>query len=377
MSCQDIVKVTGQHQVFFGVGTIAWSIDQFKQAAQFSKDHGIDTVLLKTADGGNWWYGGMDGYRQRRDAIKAEGVGVIPYTYSYGNKYNYLYGEIAILKSFMQEDGIVCADMETEWNGQSDWASHLCSQMQGQYGIFLVSTWANPNDQNWRGVIAALNPCVDAYLPQQYTNYLATCWSQFGAAGATCLQPTLHMTDEFGSNDPVSIAKAAYDQGHAAISVWYHETAVANPDLLDQVLSAFPKTIQQEEETSMIIDISTPGINAYFEATNDPQIWKCKQTGFIIGHGILSFYRKFGGDSLCGLTYLGLPTSNELGTGIPGVVDQEFERGKVRYDAGHVAGPPPGAGPAYLLFRQAPDNALAQENATLKTKIANAVKDLQ
>jgi hypothetical protein len=199
-------------------------------------------LLIKTADGGNWWYGGLSGYHNIRNAIHAEGIGCIPYTYSYGNKYNALDAEIDILIALLQSDGVACADMEAEWNGQTAWASHLASRIQGK-GMFLVSTWADPSAQNWIGVLQALNPCVSCYLPQQYNNYLATFWGEFGNAGAACLQPTVNLLQDFGPNDPVAIAKAAHSQGHTSLSVWYHETAVANPTLLDQIFAAFPKTL--------------------------------------------------------------------------------------------------------------------------------------
>lgn len=239
MSCQDVAKVTGQRLLFLGVDTANWALSQFQQAAQFARAHGIDSLILKTADGANWWYGGINGYRQIKDVLQTAGVGVIPYTYSYGNKFNALDAEIDILIALMQDSGVVCADMETEWNGQAGWASHLASRMSPLQGVFLVSTWADPNLQNWQGVLQALSPCVDAYMPQQYNNFLASCWQQFGSV---CLQPTLEMTQDAGANDPVAIAKAAYQRGHTAISIWHYGTAVSNPTLLDQILSAFPKT---------------------------------------------------------------------------------------------------------------------------------------
>lgn len=368
MSCIDVAKVTGQRLLFLGTSTAGWSLAQFQQAAQFAKAHGIDSLLLKVADGANYWYDGIAGYRPIRETIEAEGMGVIPYTYSYGNKYGALDAEINILKSFLQEDGVVCADLETEWNGQTAWASHLASQIQG-HGTFLVSTWADPSLQNWTGVLKALNPCVSAYMPQQYNNYLATFWQEFGASGAACLQPTINMTQDFGANDPVAIAKAAHDQGHTAISIWYYETAVANPTLLDQILAAFPEGGQ-----SMSIDLSTPGVSSYYEGSTD--IWQCKQTGFAVGHGILSFYQKFGGDALCGITHLGLPLSDEVGvSNHPGVVYQRFERGVLCYDPGHVIDSPPQTGDTYLLhidkgIGQDPQVAqLALENAQLKAQI--------
>jgi hypothetical protein len=345
MTCADIAKLTGQHLLFLGVQTANWSLPQFTQAAQFAKAHGVDTLLLKSADGGNSWYGGMSGYRQRRDTIRAEGVGCIPYTYSYGNTYGVLNTEIAILKSFMDEDGVVCMDAEAEWNGEVSWAQHLCSSMLGYPGIFLVSTWADPSLQNWLGVLKAMSPCVDAYMPQVYSNYLAPFWVQFGASGATCIHPTVDMSQEAGPNDPVAIARAAYTQGHTALSVWHHDLAVSNPGLLDAIFAAFPKTLQEDQP--MTIDLSNGTVASHF-VTAPNGAWHCPKTNATIGGAILAFYQKFGGDALCGLTYAGLPTTSEIGvTGKAGVVYQKFERITLVYDPGHALDFPPGSGSVY------------------------------
>lgn len=352
MSCQDIAKVIGQHLLFLGVDTAGWNLAQFSQAARFAKTHGVNSLLLKSADGTNVWYGGMNGYRQRRDAIKAEGVGVIPYTYSYGNKFGAINTEISILKSFMQEDGVVCMDAEAEWNGKVSWAQTLCASMLNYPGIFLVSTWADPSLQNWQGVLQALNPCVDAYMPQQYSNYLAPFWTQFAASGSACIQPTVDMSQEAGPNDPVALARAAHTQGHTALSVWHHGLAASNPGLLDAIFAAFPK--QEIEEQAMTIDLTNPDVATYFKATGDDAIWQCKQTGFLVGHGMLSFYQKFGGDALCGLTYLGLPQGPEIPiTGHPGSVYQKFERGTAVYNPDHSFDFPPKSGPVYVAHTDA------------------------
>ena len=238
---QDIIKATGQHLLFLGANTFKWSLDQFKQAAIFAKAHGIDSLLVKVCDGTTLWYGNMGGFGLIRATILEQGVGVIPYAYSYGNKFGALDSEITLWLPYLQECGVFCMDAEAEWNGQTAWATQLCSRMQGQPGLFLVSTWADPSLQNWQGVIKALAPCTSIFMPQQYTNSLATYWQQFGANGATWLQPTVDLTNEFGTNNPVAIAKAAYAQGHTALSVWYYDTAVANPGLLDAIYAAFPK----------------------------------------------------------------------------------------------------------------------------------------
>jgi GH25 family lysozyme M1 (1,4-beta-N-acetylmuramidase) len=104
----------------------------------------------------------------------------------------------------------------------------------------------------------------------------------------------------------------------------------------------------QEEDTVKTIDLSDPTVASHF--TGGPDIWQCKDNKFVIGHGILGFYQKFGGDALCGLTYLGLPTSNELAvTGHPGVVYQRFERGVLAYDGQHTLDSPPASADVYLM----------------------------
>lgn len=251
-TCQDVAKVTGQRLLFLGVDTINWNLTQFTQAAQFAKTHKIDTLMVKVADGGNTWYNGISGWQDIKKAIQAQGVGAIPYTYSYGNKYGALSTEINLLKAYIADSGVVCADMEVEWNGCIDWAETLCAAMLPVPGIFLVSTWGNPVEQNWSGVIQALNPCVNAYMPQMYTNYLASCWHEYGALGAACIAPTVMIGNDFGPNDPVAITAATHSQGHTAISIWYYDLAVANTGLLDNILNAFPVNvaIQGDDEVT-------------------------------------------------------------------------------------------------------------------------------
>lgn len=108
------------------------------------------------------------------------------------------------------------------------------------------------------------------------------------------------------------------------------------------------------EEETMVIDLATPRVSDYFQATGDPAVWKCIKTGFLVGHGILGFYQKFGGDALCGLTYLGLALSNEIAiTGHPGSVYQKFERGTVVWNPDHTFDSPPNSGPVYMAHTDA------------------------
>jgi N-acetyl-anhydromuramyl-L-alanine amidase AmpD len=110
------------------------------------------------------------------------------------------------------------------------------------------------------------------------------------------------------------------------------------------------------EGVPAMITLQTPRVSDYFtSATSDGSTWSCKQNGFLVGHGILTFYQQFGGSALCGLTYLGLPLSNETQvTGKPaGVVYQKFERATVLYDPNHTVDLPPGSGAIYLAHTDA------------------------
>jgi hypothetical protein len=241
VNAQDLIKITGQRSLFLGITSFNWSPAQFQDVARFARSHGVDSLLVKVADGTNVWYGGMSGWHDRRNAILAEGVGAIPYMFSYGNKFGALDDEIDIMIAHLRDNSIMCADMEGEWDGQAQWAQHLTSRVSQVPGTFLVSTWADPSLHAWQGVIRALAPATTVFMPQQYNNYLATFWAEFAANGATWLQPTVQLTQDFGANDPVAIARNAHDQGHTAISVWYYEAAAANPGLLDAVYATFPK----------------------------------------------------------------------------------------------------------------------------------------
>lgn len=236
-----LASVTGQRLMFLGVGTQNWVAAQFDEAAQFAVSMGIDTVLLKVADWTNVWYGGIDGYHARKSHFTAMSVRVIPYTYSYGPSGGALDGEINILKTFMQDSGMVCMDAESEWNGQVDAARHLCEQMREVPGTFLVSTWADPQYQRWNDVLAMLAPVTDAFMPQIYSNNLV---AYFDASQMTRYPniPTYSLTtDQPGmANDPVAAA-AHYSAMYPIFSLWHYGTCRANPELTKQIIAAVPR----------------------------------------------------------------------------------------------------------------------------------------
>lgn len=138
-------------------------------------------------------------------------------------------------------------------------------------------------------------------------------------------------------------------------------------------------TYLQEEET-MSIDLSQPDVAAFFEANGEQ--WHCKTTNCILMGGILDFYRSYGGNGLCGLTYLGLPLTNEIVLNSvpnhPEITIQRFERGVLTYDPNHKLDSVPGAGPIYPLHLdrepgQDPRvSQLLQDKAGLESQLAQA-----
>lgn len=143
-----------------------------------------------------------------------------------------------------------------------------------------------------------------------------------------------------------------------------------------------------EEDMPITIDLNKPEVARYFELANTQGTqWRCRLTGKIIQFGILDAYKGYGNSALCGLTYLGLPQSNEVPLpGIPGAVKQYFERGTLIYDVAHANDSPPGAGAVYaahLYTGPAQDPRVAQiaplqsQVAQLQTQLAQLQAQLQ
>jgi hypothetical protein len=231
--------------LFIGVESQNWTLSQFQAATNNARLLGITAVIVKIADGTTQWYSGIGGWSSVLAAIKAEGIMPIPYTYCYGDTFGGLSGEIAILKAVMSTAGIVVADMEVQWNGQVGWAQTLAAQLSSAPGIFAVTTWADPNLQNWQGVIQALKPCVDFWLPQVYTDYLASVYlAQFAGLAVV---PVLSLGTDFGPNNTIQHAQNAKTP---AIALWEYQAAIGSyTSIVKEIVAmntpmTFPTTTQ-------------------------------------------------------------------------------------------------------------------------------------
>src|SRR5947209_11224765 len=102
------IDYLGTSPLFFGVETAGWGLEQFETAACVARELGITSLLIKIADGGNIWYDGIGGWQKVLDKVKPI-IKAVAYTYSYGDRFNALQDEIAILSTVMTTEGIVIA----------------------------------------------------------------------------------------------------------------------------------------------------------------------------------------------------------------------------------------------------------------------------
>jgi hypothetical protein len=217
---EGISMLTGT-SLFIGVESQNWTLADFQTACSRAKSLGISALIVKIADGTNEWYGGIGGWQGILAVIRTAGLLPIPYIYSYGDKFSGLSGEIAILEWAMASAGIVVADMEAEWNGQTAWAQTLAKQLSSVPRLFAVTTWADPQLQDWQGVIQALKPRVNVWMPQVYSDYLASVYqAQFAGLNTV---PVLSIDADFGPN---AVIQHANNAKSCAIALWEYQAAI-------------------------------------------------------------------------------------------------------------------------------------------------------
>jgi hypothetical protein len=237
--------------LFCGTETDHYTTDQFKAIADFCVKHNIDGVLVKCADGGNVWYGGYDNIKAIQGCFKVQGLSFIPYAYLYGDKFHAYLLELQIAQILLTLCGQVCLDMETEFNGRVDLAHEMATALAKHNGIIYCSTWADPELQNWTYVIEVLKNIVDVWMPQQYSNWLAndeSLWTTLGIP-PTAIEPTINLSPSL-VNDPITIARQAYQRKHQAISLWYDQLALWSPSYVDSIVSI----MKPEAETNKFME---------------------------------------------------------------------------------------------------------------------------
>lgn len=231
----------GSTPLFLGVETSNWAVSDFQLAAKNAKALGCTSLIVKIADGGIVWGGSVGGWQNILKIIQNSGINAIPYTYCYGNTFNAISAEVNILANAMTYAGIVIADMEQEFNGMVDWANYVANALKPINGLFGVTTWADPNMQNWNNVLSALLPCTNFFLPQVYSNNLATMYhSQFDPYGLP-YYPVINLGTDFGGNNIIGIVQ---NSSSPIIALWEYEPAISSYSPIVKQITGRSKQLQ-------------------------------------------------------------------------------------------------------------------------------------
>ena len=230
----------GRTVLWLGVETRTWQLRDWHNAATFARSLGVDSVCGKVADGAVRWYpNGLTGLTAIRDTVHAAGAGFIPFMYCYGPKFGMqqVNDESVILGELLHVCPVAQCDMEAEYNGQTAAAQRFCALARPMQGLLSISTWADPVQQAWEGVAHDLAPCVNQWVIQQYTDWLAAQEGEYDPAVFTCIAPGVDLRPEFGADHVLSIVDEALAHHHSTIYIWEYESAQANPQLVRDIVA--------------------------------------------------------------------------------------------------------------------------------------------
>lgn len=247
LSITDLSHKVGQKLLFVGLESFSWGVADVAKAAQNARALGFDTLIFKAADGQNRWYNSVNDLVAKRNACLNQGVGCMFYTYMYGPRFGALQVQVeaAIAKEICDNcGGMVVLDLEAEWNGQGGSAALLASYLKSFNGDILVTTFADPAEQNWVEVLKQLAPYVSAWMPQVYTNFLDHAEQEFQSDASIDLRkvfPVLNIAGLFDQNNPALILADAVQRGQQSYAVWEYSAMLSNINLVKTLLALLPK----------------------------------------------------------------------------------------------------------------------------------------
>src|SRR6266567_2419296 len=221
--------------LFLGVYTKTWHAGDFDPVIALCKATGITGLLVKVYEyfAGEWYGGTFPTIYQH---ITSAGLECIPYGFHYGNgNGSNLQKEAEVALKFMGKYGQYCMDAESDWDGHTAWGQSLASIWKGHPGKLWVSTWANPQDHQWLGIIDALKGEVQAWMPQVYSDKLGdkalAQWPH-----NLVLQPTVGIVGDGDPNHPERLVNLF---GQGDLSIWEYREAIAHMNPLAAIMRAF------------------------------------------------------------------------------------------------------------------------------------------
>ncbi len=245
----------------------------------------VQGLHLKVADGLDRWYS-QDDLRAFNESAKQHHLQVVPYHYCYGPLFGteQIRGEAEISIGLGSLFGAVIPDIEDQYMGRYEEAAYFGQQVRaGFLGLWLPTLYANPLVHPVP--LLALNPYMDAWLPQVYfsewdgnaqdaINYVYPQWQHFeqqaernGQGHLKPVLPIVSLNNLVASEQIVHFIDLMQHYGY--IGFWHY-------DLYAPYASAImhapkPQFSQFPIPTPPVTPIPVPTYHAFNE--DDRQLW--------------------------------------------------------------------------------------------------------
>lgn len=242
MTIDQLVAEIGTTVLYLGSEYQTASDAALVSIGKTARGLGFDSILVKKADGGIRFYHDEQALKNTKAAVNGQaGIGCFFYAYCYGPKFGnaQIQDEAIIQQELARAEGrgVCVADMEAEYNGYPGAAHQFAeSVMAGENNPmdgWIVTSWADPVQQNWEGVLAELNPHMAAFNPQQYTSWLLGQEGQLAQVAGKLL-PAVNIWA-----DALSGASQARMKGHKGLWCWEAQGAMQNPSLARSMIRTF------------------------------------------------------------------------------------------------------------------------------------------
>lgn len=210
--------------LFIGVESYNWNLSDFESTIRFCERFSIKQVVLKIYEiTQGEWYQSLGGPDIPIKMFKDANIDVLPYGFYYGQDIS---TEANTVLSYLTKYNKYCMDMESDFDGNADKVRNFSNFLQNHVGDLYVSTWANPGTQNWSDNITILDPIVQVWMPQAYSDSLVKdMYGQFPKVQGK-IWPTFHI-----ANTPYLDASIYPD-----CTLWEYDIAQIYPTELNQFL---------------------------------------------------------------------------------------------------------------------------------------------
>lgn len=206
--------------VFLGIETYQWTISQFKQAGDWLHTNGVDGVVVKIYERTQGeWYSAIGGPDAVIKTLQDCGLFVLPYGFFYADNVD---NQISYVIQALAKYDMFCMNMESDFDNNPSAVQSYYDGLKDHKGTLYVSTWANPITHGWSKNIDILNPIVQIWMPECYSDTLVSdMYTQFNRVQGK-IEPTFHVTQ----------TNALLASIYPNFTLWEYQDAFKNPNAL-------------------------------------------------------------------------------------------------------------------------------------------------